>query len=91
MKKPFGILIFTSFFILQRSILAVEVAPHISDREIVESLTEIRGDIKRLEDGQKKLAEDLRATEERLNKRIDGLHDGLRSEMNGDLPTSVPI
>ena len=54
MNKAFGIFIlFTSFVILQRPAIAVEVAPRISDREIVEGLTEIRGDIKRLEDGQK--------------------------------------
>ncbi len=79
MNKAFGIFIlFTSFVILQRPAIAVEVAPRISDREIVEGLTEIRGDIKRLEDGQKKLGEDLKAGEWRLNTRIDDL----RSEMN---------
>ena len=79
MNKAFGIFIlFTSFVILQRPAIAVEVAPRISDREIVEGLTEIRGDIKRLEDGQKKLGEDMKAGEWRLNTRIDDL----RSEMN---------
>lgn len=46
-----------------RSAMAVEVAPRITDREIVEGLTEIRGDIKRLEEGQKvsqKQIDDLR-------------------------------
>ena len=78
MNKALGILIFTSFLIFQHPAIAVEVAPRISDREIVEGLTEIRGDIKRLEDGQKKLGEDLKAGEWRLNTRIDDL----RSEMN---------
>lgn len=79
MNKSLSILICAIFFIMQRPVIAVDTAPHISDREIVESLTEIRGDIKRLEDGQKKLAEELQAVEWRLNKRVDDL----RSEMNG--------
>ncbi len=53
-------------------VFAVEAALHISDREIVEALTGIRGDIKRLEDGQV-------ALDKGINKRIDDL----RSEMNG--------
>ena len=82
MNKAFGIFIlFTSFFVLQRLAIAVEVAPRISDREIVEGLAEIRGDIKRLEDGQKKLGDDLKAGEWRLNTRIDDL----RSEIKGDI------
>lgn len=82
MNKAFGIVIlFTSFVIHQRLAIAVEVAPRISDREIVEGLAEIRGDIKRVEDGQKKLGEDLKAGEWRLNTRIDDL----RSEIKGDI------
>ncbi len=53
---------------------AVEVAPRISDREIVESLTEVRGDIKGL-------GERLDAVDKGLNKRIDDL----RSEIKGDI------
>ena len=68
---------------MQRPVIAVDMVPHISDREIVESLTKIRGDIKRLEDGQKKLAEELQAVEWRLNKRVDDKFTDLRSEMNG--------
>ncbi len=90
MNKLLCILICAAFFTLQRSAIAVDASPHISDREIVESLTEIRGDIKRLEDGQKKLGEELLAVEWRLNKRMDDLRSetndkfiGLRSEMNG--------
>ncbi|MEK7358804.1 MAG: hypothetical protein AAB422_00360, partial [Planctomycetota bacterium] len=43
----------------------------------------MRGDIKRLEDGQKKLGEDLQTVEWRLNKRMDDKFADLRSEMNG--------
>ncbi|MBI5309110.1 MAG: hypothetical protein HZB37_12480 [Planctomycetes bacterium] len=83
MNKTLSISVFAIFFALQRSVIAVDAAPHISDREIVESLTEMRGDIKRLEDGQKKLGEELQAVEWRLNKRMDDKFADLRSEMNG--------
>ena len=80
MNKAFGIVIlFTSFVILQRPALAVEVAPHISDREIVEGLVEIRGDIKRLDsriDGLSSKVDDLRS-------EMNGKFNDLRSEMNG--------
>ena len=83
MNKSLSILIVTVFFTLQRSVIAVDVAPHISDREIVESLTEIRGDIQRLEDGQKKLGEELLAVEWRLNKRMDDLRSDMNDKFNG--------
>jgi len=57
------------FLLIPKSVaLSVEVAPRITDREIVERLA-------RLEEGQKRLDEGQKA----LNKRIDDL----RSEMNG--------
>ena len=59
MNKTLSLYVFALFFALQRSVIAVDAAPHISDREIVESLTEMRGDIKRLEDSQKKFGEEL--------------------------------
>ena len=83
MNKTLSMLIFAVFFALQRSVIAVDAAPHISDREIVESLTEIRGDIKRLEDCYKKLGEDLQAAELRINKHMDDKFADFRSEMIG--------
>ncbi len=74
--KIFPILTGTLFFILQNSAFAVDAAPHITDREIVERLT-------RLEEGQKKFGEDLRAMDKGLNKRIDDL----RSEMDSRFDT----
>ncbi len=71
MNKAFNVLIFTFFFTLPYPVLAVEVAPHISDREIVEGLTEIKGDIKRLD-----------SRIDALSSRMDGKFAGLRSEMN---------
>lgn len=74
--KIYPILTCTLFFILQNSAFAVDAAPHITDREIVERLT-------RLEEGQKKSGEDLRAMDKGLNKRIDDL----RSEMDSRFDT----
>ena len=88
MNKTLSISVFAIFFALQRSVIAVDAAPHISDREIVESLTEIRGDIKRLEDCYKKLGEDLQAVEWRLNKRMDEKFADFRSEINGKFADS---
>jgi hypothetical protein len=67
----FQLAVLTLFLLLlggQAPSLAAEVAPRITDREVVERLT-------RLEEGQKRLEEGQRA----LHKRIDDL----RSEMNG--------
>ncbi len=52
-------------------LIAVETAPRISDREIVERLT-------RLEEGQKNLEKRIDNLDKSLNNRIDDL----RSEMN---------
>ncbi|RUM42335.1 MAG: hypothetical protein DSY80_07300 [Desulfocapsa sp.] len=41
------------------TVLAVDVAPRISDREIIESLADLRGDIKEVRAGQKALAENM--------------------------------
>ena len=57
---------------------SIQVAPRISDREIVERLT-------RLEEGQKALNKRLDEVEWSLNKRIDDVNkriDDLRAEMN---------
>ncbi|MBM4066527.1 MAG: hypothetical protein FJ266_12960 [Planctomycetes bacterium] len=72
MKKILIISLFLAFFIIQNAAIAIEATPHISDREIVERLT-------RLEEGQKKLEEDLKAIDKGIHKRIDDL----RSEVNG--------
>lgn len=57
------VIVLMTLLFFDRPATAVEVAPRITDREIIEGLTEIRGDIKRLEEGQKvsqKQIDDLR-------------------------------
>ena len=71
--------------IVTSSVFAVEVAPRISDREIIEGLADIRGDIKelraeikgdikRLEEGQKALQQQINDLKESNNKRFDDMN-----------------
>ncbi len=79
MKNVIIIIGITIGILMPSLVIAVETAPRISDREIIEGLSDIRGDIKeiraniqRLEEGQKN-----------LEKRFDDL----RSEMNSRFDT----
>ena len=79
MKNVIIIIGITIGILMPSPVIAVERAPRISDREIIEGLSDIRGDIKeiraniqRLEEGQKN-----------LEKRFDDL----RSEMNSRFDT----
>jgi len=79
MKNVIIIIGITIGILMPSLVIAVERAPRISDREIIEGLSDIRGDIKeiraniqRLEEGQKN-----------LEKRFDDL----RSEMNSRFDT----
>lgn len=77
MKRTLFLFIpFCLLFVSQTPALALEVAPRITDREIVERLA-------RLEEGQKRLEEKLEEGQKALHKRIDDL----RSEMNGRFDT----
>lgn len=51
--------------------LAVDTAPRISDREIVESLAQIRGDIKRLEQRFEAVDKRFDALERQMNQRFE--------------------
>lgn len=66
MKRVIIILLFFAVFIIEAKLYAVETAPRISDREIVEKLT-------RLEEGQKAQEKPL----DNLNKRIDELREDM--------------
>ena len=64
---------------------AVDVAPRISDREIIEGLADIRGDIKRLEGEIKRFDEGQKNLEKRvddLRSEMNARFNDLRSEMN---------
>lgn len=53
--------------------IAVDAAPRISDREIVEGLAEIRGDIKRLEQRFDAMDKRFDAFERQMNQRFDDI------------------
>ncbi|GJQ49492.1 hypothetical protein KsCSTR_10400 [Candidatus Kuenenia stuttgartiensis] len=81
MNKILSAIILISFFILQHTVIAVETAPRISDREIIESLAEIRGNLKRLD-------EKLDTVDKSLNKRIDDLDSNLNKRID-DLDSNL--
>lgn len=75
MNKTFGIIIiFTSFFILQRPVFAIETSPPISDREIVEAVAEMRGDIKRLDSRIDSLHSEIIGRFEGVDHRFEGIN-----------------
>ncbi len=71
---PYGrcIVMFTlvTCLALQNMSWAVEVAPRITDREIIEGLVELRGDLKRIEEGQRN-----------IQKRVDDTRKELKDFM----------
>jgi len=76
MKNVIIIIGITIGILMPSLLIAVEQAPRISDREIVERLT-------RLEEGQKSLERRIDSLDKGLNNRIDDL----RSEMNSRFDT----
>ena len=76
MKSSLSLLIILLSFAFQPPSFAAEVAPRITDREIVERLT-------RLEEGQKALHKRI----DDLRSEMNGRFDDLRSEMNGRFDT----
>ena len=76
MKSIITITVLITVLIIPSLLIAIETAPRISDREIVERLT-------RLEEGQKSLERRIDNLDKGLNNRIDDL----RSEMNSRFNT----
>ena len=64
MKNPIGVFFILFFCLSSLPVYAVDVAPRISDVEIIERLT-------RLEEGQKRLEDSIKTLDTNLNKRID--------------------
>ncbi|MBI5748076.1 MAG: hypothetical protein HZA00_03045 [Nitrospinae bacterium] len=77
--------VLVSLLIVTSSVFAVEVAPRISDREIIEGLADIRGDIKDLRAEIKANTEAIRQLREDMNQlRKDNTEAirQLREDMN---------
>ena len=66
--------------IIPSPLFAIETAPRISDREIVERLT-------RLEEGQKSLRSEMTSRFDDLRSEMNGRFNDLRSEMNSRFNT----
>ena len=75
MKQIIFFILFSFILVLPVSILAVEVAPRISDREIIEKLAT-------LEAGQKALRSEMKSGQDALRSEMKSGQDALRSEMN---------
>jgi len=76
MKSIITITVLITVLIIPSLLIAIETAPRISDREIVERLT-------RLEEGQKNLEKRFDDLRSEMNSRFDDL----RSEMNSRFDT----
>ncbi|MBI5185436.1 MAG: hypothetical protein HZA01_06885 [Nitrospinae bacterium] len=83
--KKFLLLLFL-FFISLSPALAVEIAPRISDREIIENLSDLRGDIKELRAGQNALQQQINDLKESTNKRFDDMNKRF-DDVNGRFDT----
>ena len=75
MKKLITIVLLVLLVILPLAVSAVETAPRISDREIVERLS-------RMEEGQKNLEKRIDTLDKSLNKRMDDLRAEMNSRFN---------
>ncbi len=95
MKKSFTILFLLGFLFSYSTAFAVETAPRISDREIIEGLSAIRGDVKELRTEIKRLDEGQKALEKRfddmnnsVNKRFDDMNNSVNKRFD-DMNNSV--
>ena len=104
MKQPFILMLFLASCIpclllagpgYPTNAFAVDAAPRISDREIIEGLADIRGDIKELKAEIKRLDEGQKAIDRRLddmnnsvNKRFDDMNDSVNKRFD-DMNNSV--
>ncbi|HAP66738.1 MAG TPA: hypothetical protein DCQ99_02755 [Nitrospinae bacterium] len=75
MKKFFISLFFSIAILSYSAAFAVEVAPRISDREIIEGLADIRGDIKKLEAKVEGDIKELKAGQIALQQQINDLRE----------------
>jgi methyl-accepting chemotaxis protein len=84
MKPIFRVIVLTAAFLAVSSslALAVEVAPRISDREIVERLTRLEEGQKRLEEGQKAILREMDKRFEAMDKRLDARFDAMDKRLD---------
>ena len=95
MKKSLLLLFLLVPLFSYSAAFAVETAPRISDREIIEGLSTIRGDIKELRTEIKRLDDGLKSLEKRfddmncsVNKRFDDMNNSVNKRFD-DMNNSV--
>ena len=90
MKRVYIVIAFSIVMWLPTYSFGVEIAPRISDREIIEGLANIRGDIKEIRADIHRLEDGLKA----MNKRFDDINqrfDDLRWMMGLFISISLII
>ena len=95
MKQIIFFILFFFIFSLPGSILAVEVAPRISDREIIEKLAgleagqaALRSEMKA---GQAALRSEMKAGQAALGKRIDDMSQSLNQRISSQQTTMLAL
>ena len=79
-RRTIVMAVMISVIMIPSILFAIETAPRISDREIVERLT-------RLEEGQKSLRSEMNGRFNDLRSEMNGRFNDLRSEMNSRFNT----
>ncbi|MBI5186978.1 MAG: hypothetical protein HZA01_14805 [Nitrospinae bacterium] len=82
MKKTLPFLLLLFIILCHVPVLAVETAPRISDREIIENLSDLRGDIKELKAGQKALEQRFDDMNNSVNKRFDDMNNSVNKRFD---------
>ena len=68
--------------IIPSLLFAIETAPRISDREIIEGLADIRGDIKEIRANILRLQEGQKSLRSEMNSRFNDLRSDMNSRFN---------
>ncbi len=71
-----------SVIMIPSLLFAIETAPRISDREIIEGLADIRGDIKEIRANILRLQEGQKSLRSEMNSRFNDLRSDINSRFN---------
>ncbi len=82
MRKAIVLIFLSAILLSYSTVFAVEVAPRISDREIIKGLSDIRGDITTLRAEINGLRAETKAELNGLRAETKAEMNGLRAEMN---------
>jgi len=85
MKRRRGVVLVIFILAIACPSWAVEVAPSISDKEIIEKLGELKGDIKELRGEIKAVREELKGEINAVRQELKEEINSLRQELKGDI------